>query len=618
MATYFVGLGGDDTALGTSWATRLLTLNAAEDSHGGGNAKSAIAAGDKVYVAPGVYRETLTLDVSGASTYSTGTCDVVNGSTTVTGHGTSWSANAAIDYIFHITVLAHGTDGVTVNGGAHFTSAAGNFQAGHVGMTIRINTVEGYIIASVVSATEITVTDTAGVAPTFSAATGLTYDVGPEEPYDISSVTDNTHLELKDPWNGPSLTGLIYLIYNTIRYIGDVTGEHTDGVGGIVRITGSDNDTTATRADCIHNNTPRNYRLFQGFMMDTTTGSQYSTGNGSIEIITQDCVFLPGGDANIKINGTTNILSNTIRRCFILASRNSQAIFFSYGASIVNNSANLIQDCIIISGSAITNIRIGGILIRNCTFPFEGASGSGVGAVSSNTAALGAQVITVNNCIFQSCNNAVNGYAAGDILEDYNSFYANTADRINTTIGAHSNAYPALLLLPMLMPGIQYPLQFGALSQWSQLTRIAGFNPSPKDLFGMVRPVTNAKKSWGAIQFADVSRSTTQKHGGSYSLKFADAGRAQFTVPTSNTGTIFSVYVYREADYAGVNPQMIIKQPGVADNVVLDGGAASGWNLLTVTMTPAAVPTYVIIELVSNNTAVAGSYNVYFDDIVVT
>src|SRR5690606_15690047 len=59
IATYFVGAGGNNSNDGLTWANRKLTLNGAEDI--------PVAAGDTVIVAPGVYRETLTTDVSGTS-----------------------------------------------------------------------------------------------------------------------------------------------------------------------------------------------------------------------------------------------------------------------------------------------------------------------------------------------------------------------------------------------------------------------------------------------------------------------------------------------------------------------------------------------------------------------
>lgn len=59
MATYYVGIGGNDANAGTSWALRKLTLNGAEDI--------PVAAGDEVVVGPGTYRESLTVDVSGGA-----------------------------------------------------------------------------------------------------------------------------------------------------------------------------------------------------------------------------------------------------------------------------------------------------------------------------------------------------------------------------------------------------------------------------------------------------------------------------------------------------------------------------------------------------------------------
>ena len=59
MTTLYVGPGGSDANNGLSWANRRLTLNGIEDK--------PVVAGDTVYVGPGVYRETLTVDVAGSS-----------------------------------------------------------------------------------------------------------------------------------------------------------------------------------------------------------------------------------------------------------------------------------------------------------------------------------------------------------------------------------------------------------------------------------------------------------------------------------------------------------------------------------------------------------------------
>jgi hypothetical protein len=171
---------------------------------------------------------------------------------------------------------------------------------------------------------------------------------------------------------------------------------------------------------------------------------------------------------------------------------------------------------------------------------------------------------------------------------------------------------------PIFAGGIRMPWVFAAPTEWSSFRAITGTGMATNDSFGMARPATDSKKSWGAIQYTDVSRETTTKRTGTASIKLADAGRHQMFVPTTNASTTFSVYVYREADYAGTNPQMVIKQPGQSDTTVTDAGSASGWNQLTTTLTPAASPGYVVVELVSNNTATSGDYDTFFDDLVVS
>lgn len=84
MTVRYAGPGGNDGNTGLSWAQRKLTLNGVENT--------PVEAGDIIYVAPGVYRETLTCDVSGGNVYTTGTVSVTNGSTTVTGSGTDWKS----------------------------------------------------------------------------------------------------------------------------------------------------------------------------------------------------------------------------------------------------------------------------------------------------------------------------------------------------------------------------------------------------------------------------------------------------------------------------------------------------------------------------------------------
>ena len=89
-------------------------------------------------------------------------------------------------------------------------------------------------------------------------------------------------------------------------------------------------------------------------------------------------------------------------------------------------------------------------------------------------------------------------------------------------------------------------------------------------------------------------------------------------VPVTNTSTTFALRVYREADYAGDLPQMIVRQAGQSDNTDTDTGDAGEWNELSVTCTPAASPSWVDIFVVSRNTATSGNYDVFFDAVTVT
>ena len=129
-----------------------------------------------------------------------------------------------------------------------------------------------------------------------------------------------------------------------ITYIGDVTGENTDSVGGIVRITGSDNDQSATRNYTVSIDS-KDYRTFRGFSLDTTVAETFYMNNGCTYVIIEDCVVENGANtALIRTNGTgqSNI---TIRRCLLPSSR-SHGIQY-YHSATVDNCSHLVENCII-------------------------------------------------------------------------------------------------------------------------------------------------------------------------------------------------------------------------------------------------------------------------------
>ena len=403
-----------------------------------------------------------------------------------------------------------------------------------------------------------------------------------------------------------------------ITYIGDVSGENTDGVGGIVRVTGSDDDQSGTRTACIYANA-KSYRTFRGFALDMATNKLIWTVTSCDNWIIEDCYFGDQDDDShqgIYLNCASDNLF-TVRRCIFI---NPGYSIYIYNASDISvNASSIIENCLILGG--VTNVgngiysnNVDSFTVKNCLVRDRNY---GI-RVSSFTVSNN---IDVNNCLIANCLYALYASVSGEIIENYNSIpLSNTTPRTNVNVGGSSNTYPALFEMPVLLDTFtQYPWKFGELSEWSELRGIAGSSEASDDLYGADRPATSSKKSWGAVQYKPGERETTTTYDSSAaSIKLADAGRHQMYIPVTAASTTIAVYCYREANYAGTNPQMIIRQPGQAAETTTDAAAASQWNELSDTITPDAGTDYVIVELVSNNTATSGSYASFFDALSVS
>ena len=397
-----------------------------------------------------------------------------------------------------------------------------------------------------------------------------------------------------------------------ITYTADVSGRRTDGVGGIVRITGSDNDQSATRANCIVAS-DKDFRTFTGFSFDTTTGTLLSLTNAATWII-QDCTYQNGVNVAgqwLNVSGADQ-LAVTVRRCaFLLAYETAYGIQWTADSAIAD-AGHVLENCLVIGSNGLWSNNVGGVTLRNCLT--MGATGYGFIVLGL----AGGSTCTVNNCILVSHSTALYAGSAGMITEDYNALYGNATARVNVAAGANSNTYPPLLNPPMLLAGYRVPWLFGELSSWSQVKALTGTGMATDDLFGITRPATASKKSWGAVQYMGQVRSTAQYQAGAASLKLPDAGRVQWFVPASAESTVVSVYVLREADYTGTSPQLILKQSGQSDVTVTDAGTSAQWNQISGTVTPGSYPAWIMTELVSNNTATSGTYGVYFDTLAVS
>jgi len=400
-----------------------------------------------------------------------------------------------------------------------------------------------------------------------------------------------------------------------ITYIADISGANTDGIGGLVRLTGSDNDQTVTRSTLITGGT-MSYRTFRGFYCDIYNyGIRVTTQADNIVI--EDCIFAPSVGGFYQSVDLYFVTNSTVRRCMFMGTRNSSngyGVWFQYNAGYTGS--NLVEDCIFTSlNSGVRNYYSRGNTIKNCLF-----MGCHYG-IANDTIGTATKTL-VYNCIITACSSGLwSNPAESSYTENYNSFFGNYTNRsTSVSVGANSNAYPASFVPKLLSQGIDIPWDIFHLSPWSQIKTITGTSEATEDLFGLSRPATSGKKSRGPIQYSDIIHDAVTKRTGYKSMKFEDAGRRQIIVPCTAISTTVSIYCNRGASYAGTNPQIVIKQPGQSDRTTTSGSAAETWEQLTDTFTPASSPSFFVVELVSNNTNTANptANDVFFDDLTIS
>jgi len=392
-----------------------------------------------------------------------------------------------------------------------------------------------------------------------------------------------------------------------ITYIGDVTGENTDGIGGIIRITGSNNDTTSTRNYCIYGQT-NNYRTFRGFTLDFAGYQEIGLQDAPTNWIIEYCdIRIGGSNSLIYIGGSSNII---IRNCILYGSTSNSGITIAYAVA----SNILIENCLL--GGCRNEVVLSsstGVMIKNCTFIGNGMFLSADGGIYISTATGGGYQVSVYNCIFAGGYSCFYATGVNDIDENYNCICGESVPRTNTNTGANSNIYSPIFESPILVNTFKFPYRFFELSIDSPVRAITGTSTATNDFYGLARPTTESKKSWGMIQASSIS--TTD----AIVITFEDAGRKQILIPKSLITSGISVKCKRDSNYTGTYPQMIIKQPGQSDRTTTDTGSSGTWNTLTDSFTPALSPWYVMVELVSNNTDTSNptTNNAYFKDLTV-
>jgi len=306
-----------------------------------------------------------------------------------------------------------------------------------------------------------------------------------------------------------------------ITYIGDYTGANTDGTGGIVRITGSDNDSTVSgRDNCIYSD-DKDYRTFRGFTIDSADAKMVRVINPKSWIIEQCYFGAVGGNtqAIYLISGASGICNdNIIRNCIFdigIFGNSSVSIVFTH-TSEINNSGNLVENCIFLSGhQAIQVIKIGDTIVKNCFIANQYSAG--IVAVNINTN----NPLVVNNCIFKG-NAIAMSSSVNSTVENYNSFYGNTTARSNVDVGAQSNAYiylPDTRWFFEAVNGGSMLTPFD-LASYSGLINVAGTSPTTADMRGTT--VQGAQREWGALEYdstLDIEAGSGGGSGGAVSIQ---------------------------------------------------------------------------------------------------
>ena len=302
---------------------------------------------------------------------------------------------------------------------------------------------------------------------------------------------------------------------NPIEYRGDYAGAVWAG-GGVVRITGSNDDKTASRNGCIFA-ANASYRTFRGFALDSSSGTTSPLGasNGS-DWTVEECVFQATLGFTLCSFAGAAQARHAIRRCVFLGHIGvNNSITLAHSATL-NDVGHVVEQCLFVGrgGSCISIQRVGGVTVRNCTFI------GGLAGVRVEAALAAGQVATVNNCVIWQCGVGLQATTTGELVEDYNSLSANGMARSNVNVGANSNTYP-----PLFDPRWAFQLLYAAansqvvspfdLWSYSQLINLAGTSPTTTDLRGTA--AIGGTREIGALEY-DSSLKIQGGGGGAVSI----------------------------------------------------------------------------------------------------
>lgn len=287
---------------------------------------------------------------------------------------------------------------------------------------------------------------------------------------------------------------------NIIEYRGDYTGAIWTSSGGVVRVTGSNDDKTLTRNNTI-TATSKNYRTFTGFRLDNTASHTISL-TGCTYFTIQTCYLdNPISTNGHCISGDSACTNITVQNCFLtLFGSALHTIYF--GTTAADNCGHAISNCICVLGGAASQRGIymygpGNAVVKNCLI-----YGGAVGIQSRGLNA--GQTTTVNNCILVGSSTGMQSDDTAKLTEDYNNFCGCTTSRNTVNVGAHSLAYPALFDARWFFQLVNAAAANQVITPWdlasySQIVNVAGTSPTTTDMRGT--SAIGGQREWGALEF---------------------------------------------------------------------------------------------------------------------
>lgn len=304
---------------------------------------------------------------------------------------------------------------------------------------------------------------------------------------------------------------------------------------------------------------------------------------------------------------TDNLL---VRNSFF--SEISSGLGFSSDLAAEHDINSAVENCFFEGfGVGITVNRLQGVTINACTLLKPNIGVSTLSVTSGNYS-------NVYDCRLKSENTSIGQYlieesGVNTINEDYNLF--DGAGEKGVFEGADSIDSFLLAPGPTLFSGFRFPWDRMKVLATNDNVYLSSTSGQTKDLYGLPR-TTGDKFTRGAIQATDIARDTSEYRTAPSSIKMSDASLHTIAIPI-NGGKKVSVTIYakRETNYAGTNPQLVIRTPGGQVDTDTDVGSSGAWNKLSVSVTTLSTDRWAQIEFRSNNTAVSGDYIVWFDDI---